>query len=467
MTLSRQIWAELCVAAMLTGLVTHPAAAQAAPPTTASPATTATTEGSTPANGQANAPQQAYTLPADKVAKAIALNRIRNILETAGPVWGIVVLWLLLATKGAARLEGWAQKIASPRWVQGVVFFAALFMITELAGLPLDWIGYHYEGAYGISVQGWGSWVWDQAKALGLTLGLGVPVYLLFNWIVRRWPRRYWLGLWVVTLPILVIVIFALPLVVPLFYTQEPLQKNHAALVAKLETVVARTGTKIPPDRMYLIKASEKSTGINAFVTGIGTTKRFVMWDTATDQLPDDEVLFIFGHEGGHYVLGHIPKEIAGDAVGLLFVYWTCAGFAAWLLKRFGARWGAADLHLADKGQSMGAPGLSSRTGFVVLLFAISIAGFLLEPAGNAFSRHFEHEADVYGQEAVHGLVPDPQKTAVAAFEALGESWLEDPNPNPFIEFWLDSHPSVKQRANFAMHYDPWASGGHGEFFKN
>ena len=99
--------------------------------------------------------------------------------------------------------------------------------------------------------------------------------------------------------------------------------------------------------------------------------------------------------------------------------------------------------------------------------FTISIASFLLEPAGNAFSRHFEHQADVYGQEAIHGIVADPQKTAVAAFNDLGQAWLEDPNPNPFIEFWLYSHPSVEHRANFAVHYDPWANGGHGEFFKN
>ena len=110
---------------------------------------------------------------------------------------------------------------------------------------------------------------------------------------------------------------------------------------------------------------------------------------------------------------------------------------------------------------------LSSRTGFVVLLFAISIAGFVLEPVGNAFSRHFEHQADVYGQEAIHGIVPDPQKTAVAAFNDLGQAWLEDPHPNPFIEFWLYSHPSIEHRAGFALHYDPWANGGHGEFFKN
>ena len=101
----------------------------------------------------------------------------------------------------------------------------------------------------------------------------------------------------------------------------------------------------------------------------------------------------------------------------------------------------------------------------MVLIFAITLAGFLLEPVDNAISRHFEHQADVYGQEAIHGLVADPQKTAVASFQALGEAWLEDPNPNPVIEFWLYNHPSVKNRANFAAQYNPWTDGGKGEFF--
>jgi Zn-dependent protease with chaperone function len=302
-------------------------------------------------------------------------------------------------------------------------------------------------------VQGWGSWLGDVGKTLGLTLAIGIPILLLFNWIVRRWSRRYWLGIWVVTLPILALLTFVEPLVVPLFFKQVPLAKSHAALVAKLETVVARTGIDIPPDRMVLLKASAKYTGINAFVAGMGATKRLVIWDTATDQLPDDEVLFVFGHESGHYVLHHIPKGFALSAAGLFFLYWACAAFAVWMVRRFGGRWGAGEQ--------------SSRTGFVVLLFSISIASFLLQPVSNAVSRYFEHQADVYGQEAIHGIVPDPQKTAVAAFNAMGRSWLEDPNPNPFIEFWLGDHPSTQQRANFALHYNPWANGGHGEFFKN
>jgi len=445
MTFRRRWLLALCPVALLVGLASLPSAAQ----TAASSAAPAPTASATPAQA---APQQAYTLPPDKLARAIALSRIRNILNLAGSIWGIVFLWLLLAFRAWHSIEKWAQRTSSRRWVQGLVFFVAYLVITALAGAVIDAISNHYERAYGISVQGWGSWLGDQAKALALTLLFAVPVLLLFNWIVRRW-RRYWLGIWVVTLPILVFFLLILPLLVPLFYQQAPLQKNHAALVAKIETLVARTGIDIPSSRMYLIKASEKSTGINAFVAGIGPTKRYVMWDTATDQLPDDQVLFVFGHESGHYVLHHIPEELAGDAAGLFFVYWACAGFAAWLVRRYGARWGAVDL--------------ASRTGFVMLLFAISIAGFLTQPAGSVFSRHFEHQADVYGQEAIHGIVADPQKTAVAAFNKLGESWLEDPNPNPLIEFWLYDHPSTQHRAEFAQHYDPWANGGHGEFFKN
>jgi Zn-dependent protease with chaperone function len=437
-------------AALVAGLAA-PALAQTTPEKTASaPVPVISSAPATAA--QANA-QPAYSLPQEKLEKAVRLSRIRNILSITGSIWGLVFVWLLLAVRGWAWLEGLTMRIAKPRWAPGLIFFAAFFLASTLADLPLDLIGHHYSRAYGISVQGWASWFADLAKALGLTLVFGSLLLLLFNWIVRRWPRRYWLGLWLVTLPILVFSDFVAPLVVPLFYKQEPLEKNHAALVAKLEQVVARTGTNIAPERMYLIKASDKSTGINAFVAGIGSTKRFVMWDTSIDKLPDDEVEFIFGHESGHYVLNHIPKGIAGSAIGLFFVYWACAGFAAWMVRRFGARWGA--------------DGLASRTGFVVLLFAISITGFLLQPASNAFSRHFEHEADVYGQEAIHGLVADPRKTAVAAFNALGEAWLEDPHPSPLVEFWLYDHPSVQSRANFALHYDPWAGGGHGRFFKN
>jgi Zn-dependent protease with chaperone function len=400
---------------------------------------------------------QAYKLTPEKQAKAIAISRIRNIMDIVGGLWGLAVLWLLLSTRAAAGLEGWAKRISARRWIQGLIFFATFLLITTVASMPLDWFSQWEEKNYNVSVQGWGSWLGDEGKAILLSMIIGTLVMLLFNWIVRRWPRRYWFGVWLATIPLIVFLIFISPYLAPIFNKFEPLSKNHAALVAKLETVVARTGIDIPPERMFLMKASEKSNGLNAYVTGLGSTKRYVMWDTTTDRLPDDEILFVFGHESGHYVLHHIIKSIAGISAALFFIYWACAGFAAWLARRFGRRWG-----LGGAGDETP---LASRAGFIVLLFTISVAGFVLEPVNNGFSRHFEHQADVYGQEAIHGLVPDPQKTAVSAFNHLGESSLEDPDPSPFVEFWEYSHPSVKNRANFAEHYDPWANGGHGEFF--
>ena len=396
--------------------------------------------------------EQAYNLPPEKLAQAITLNKIRLVLEIVGTFWGLAVLWLLLTKRWATGLGAWAASLSRHQWIQGLIFFAAFFVITALASLPLDAIGHTVSKHYGISVQSWGGWLGDQGKGLAISVILGSLILLLFNWIVRVSPRAYWVWIWLITMPLACAAIIVTPVVIdPLFNKFEPLTKTHAELVNKLETVVAKTGTNIPPERMFLMKASEKSNGLNAYVTGMSSTKRFVMWDTATDRLPDDEVMFVFGHESGHYVLNHIPKMLGMIAVGLFFIFWICARVAEWMVCKFGSRWKIDSV--------------ASRAGFLTLIFSFSIANFLLTPVGNTVSRHFEHEADVYGQEAIHGFVADPQKTAVSGFNHLGEAWLDDPDPNPIVEFWDYNHPSVKNRANFAAHYDPWANGGHGQFF--
>lgn len=418
-----------------------------------SPAAASAAQATTAQRGQTQQ-GQAYHLPPEKLAKAIALSRIRNIEHFVDAFWGLLVLWLLLATRAGAGLEAWAKRVSAKRWVQGLVFFAVLIVVLAVTELPLDMYMHTVSRDYGISVQGWGSWFGDQGKALGLSVVFGSLVMLLFQWIVKKWPRRYWFGIWVATLPLMVLSVFVSPLFEPLFNKYEPLNAHYPDLVQKLELVARRTGTNIPPQRMFLMKASEKTNGLNAYVSGLGATKRIVVWDTTAGRVPDDVVMFVFGHESGHYVLNHIPKMLTGFGVALFFVYWAAAAFANWLAHKFGGRWGL----------DTEAP-LACRAGFLVLLFTVSVGSFLLEPASNGFSRHFEHQSDVYGQEAVHGLIPDPQKTAVVGFNALGEAWLEDPDPSPFVEFWEYSHPSVKTRANFAAHYNPWVNGGRGEFF--
>jgi Zn-dependent protease with chaperone function len=89
----------------------------------------------------------------------------------------------------------------------------------------------------------------------------------------------------------------------------------------------------------------------------------------------------------------------------------------------------------------------------------------LSDPISNSIGRYVEHRADVYGQEVVHGIVRDPQATAVHSFQTLGEESLDLPDPNPWMVFWTYSHPPIAARAEFARGYDPWKAGGRPRFF--
>ena len=399
------------------------------------------------------APSPAYHLSPEKLAQAIALNRARLLIHFGAEVWSLLVLWLLLALGIASGLGEWAARKTKRCWLQSAIFSAVLVtLIYVVAQLPAEAISHAFSLHYGISIEGWRPWLLDEAKGLALTVCLEVPTLMLILGFVHWSPRRYWLWFAAAAVPIMLIGTFLLPQIIePMFNHFEPLAQSHPALVTELERVVARTGTSIPPERMFLMKASEKSNGLNAYVTGIGSSKRIVVWDTTADRIPKDEILFIFGHESGHYVLNHIVKGLALAAIGMFALFWLTAKLAEWLVRWKGGGWRVSRI--------------ASLPGLVVLLLGLTALQIVTEPIESTISRHFEHEADIYGQEAVHGIVADPQKTALSAFNHLGEAYLEDPNPNPLVEFWSYDHPSLQTRATFAAQYDPWVDGQKPQFF--
>ena len=93
-----------------------------------------------------------------------------------------------------------------------------------------------------------------------------------------------------------------------------------------------------------------------------------------------------------------------------------------------------------------------------LLILIVTAAGFVGEPVVNSVSRYFEHQADIYAIEVTFGLIPPAAQTGAEAFQILGETGLSEPNPNPLIEFWLYSHPSISKRMSFAQQYDPWST---------
>jgi Zn-dependent protease with chaperone function len=194
---------------------------------------------------------------------------------------------------------------------------------------------------------------------------------------------------------------------------------------------------------MFEMNASAKLNSLNAYVTGIGASKRVVVWDNTIAKMNTGQILFVFGHEMGHYVLGHVWIGVGAAVLGILIFLFLAYHAMRWTLSRYGARWQIRDV--------------ADWASLPVLLMALAVFGFFSEPVSSSFSRMLEHNADVYGLEVIHGIVPNSPEEAAQAFQILGEVSLDDPNPSPFIEFWLYDHPSISERVRFASEYDPWA----------
>ena len=385
-----------------------------------------------------------YQLPPDKLEKAEALYRIHVLLYFASLALGLLVPLALLQLRVSARYRDLAERASRRRVVQALVYVPLVLLTMALVSLPIGIYHQHLARAYELSVQGWGSWLGDWAKAQLVTFAIAVPMVLGLYAIVRRSPTRWWLYFWLLSAPVAVLLVFVTPVLLdPLFNTFEPLDRNQPQLVEPIERVVARAGLEIPRERLFEMKASDKVTTYNAYVTGLGATKRVVVWDNTARDLTVDETLFVFGHELGHYVLGHVYKLLAFALGLLLALFWVGRRLVMWMLARWGERWGVR-----------GIEDWASLPAFILAMSALWLAA---GPITAAFSRRIEHQADVYGIEVTHGLTPEAGVVAAAAFQKLGEKGLAYPEPSPLLVFWTFDHPPLGDRIDFLLGYDPWS----------
>jgi STE24 endopeptidase len=395
----------------------------------------------------------AYTLPPDLYRKARNLSRIRFRLALLGFVYGVFVLWLLLRFRVAPKYRDWAERFSSNTFLQSAIFVPLLLLTIAVMTLPLDVYGEWVEKQYGISVQSWGSWSWDWTKAEIVALVISTVLIWLLYRVISRSPRRWWFYFWLLSLPILLFIFFIQPWVIdPLFNQFEPLEKKDPELVVRLGRMVRRAGEDIPPQRMFWMNAGQKTTDLNAYVTGVGASKRVVVWDTTIVKMNTDQITFVVGHETGHYVLHHIPKLLIFLALMLLAFFYAGYRSISYLLRKWQHQW------------AVRSPGdWASLPAFMLLL---TIFSFIASPLTSAVSRHYERQADQYGLEVTHGLTPDSNQVAAQAFQTSGEVGLSDPDPNPVQVFLFYDHPSASERVRYCLSYDPWSKGEHGEFVK-
>jgi Zn-dependent protease with chaperone function len=380
--------------------------------------------------------------------KAWSYHRSGIAIWIFGTIWGLLIPALFLFTGFSARIRDWAQRLGKKWFFVIGLYFAIFTIITFVIDFPLSYyIGYVREHQYGLSNQTFGKWFGDSLKSLALSLVFG----FLFIWVpyllLKKSPRRWWLYTGLLAIPFLILLILIQPIWIDPLFNQFGPMKNKA-LETKILNLADRAG--IEGGRVYEVNKSEDTKALNAYVTGFGNTKRIVLWDTIIAKLDEDELLFVMGHEMGHYVLGHVWKSILFFSLMIIITLYAIHRTAGWLINKYRRRFGFSEL--------------SDIASLPLIILLFSLYFFLVTPIALTFTRYNEHESDRFGLE-----ITQNNRAAATAFVKLQIENLAVPRPHWLIRLWQASHPTLGERIDFTNEYRPWEKGvpsTYGDLFK-
>jgi Zn-dependent protease with chaperone function len=270
---------------------------------------------------------------------------------------------------------------------------------------------------------------------VGIVLG-GLTLWLPYL-LLRKSPNRWWLWTGLLAVPVVFGLVFIQPVFVdPLFNEFGPMKDK--ALEAKILALAERAG--IEGGRVFEVAKSEDTLAVNAYVTGFMGTKRIVLWDTIIQKLDERQLLFVMGHELGHYALGHVWRGVLLACAGILVVLYVAHRFSRGLIARFGSRFGFTEL--------------GDMASLPLILLIASVLSFASAPFVLAYSRWQEREADRFGLE-----ITRDNWAGASAFVRLQEENLGNPRPPLWHKILRATHPPLGERIDFCNDYRPWESG--------
>ncbi len=370
--------------------------------------------------------------------KAMSFYRSGNYLYILNLLLSFLIPVVILFTGFSAKIRDWAAKLGRQWFFVIGIYFAIYTIILFIIYLPLSYyIGFIRLHDYGLSNQTLWKWFLNSIKSLGVTLAAGS----LFIWIpyllLKKSPKNWWLYLSICSVPFIILIILIVPVWIdPLFNEFGPMKDK--ILEQKILDLASRSG--IEESRVFEVNKSVDTEAVNAYVTGIGQTKRIVLWDTIIDKLDEDELLIVMGHEMGHYVLNHITWGILIGSIGTFIMFYLVYRSSGYILRRFKNRFGFEKLE-----------DIASLPLFIILIGFYSFVG---QPFANGISRYFERECDKFTLE----LTRD-NRAGAEAFVKLQHENLSNPRPGPIYRFFRATHPPIGERIDFFNRYRPWETG--------
>jgi Zn-dependent protease with chaperone function len=384
-----------------------------------------------PAEYAGTAADPATYMSPEQIAKVETVGVWRRWFAFAIPAWEWLVFWTLIAGGFAARWQAALERLRLPRAVRYALYVFLVWTTASLSALPLHFANDYVYVYFGVRAPAYIDWLADYALSFALNF---VAVLLLAGtaqWLMSR-RRRWKLKLGLILVPLGLCYAFIYPVwIAPLYDPVKPLSDKKAERV--ILDLAARANVKV--NQVYEKEMSSVTNVANAQVTGIGSTLRIVVWDTALKNLSEEELRYTLGHELGHYVKQHVLLQTVYALLGAIVLI----AIGGWMYERFVGRWGPR----------FGIRKLPDMAGIPVILLLASFLTFAAQPADMALSRYQEREADRYAME-----LTGSGRARITQTHKFVSTALQDPNPPLLYYWWFYTHPSYTERIVYAMRFE-------------
>lgn len=368
--------------------------------------------------------------------KALEYHRTQVNKWLLGLVLSFIVPFALLISGFSSYIRDLSFKRTGVVFLAFFIYFLIYECITTIVELPFDYYGsFVLKHLYGLSNQTLLKWILDLIENLAITVIVGsIFIYFVYT-LMRRVPNLWWLVLGILMIPIIAFVTLVSPMYIdPIFNKYCKIQ--DVTLENKINFELKRVG--IEKCNVYEVNKSIDTNEMNAYMTGILNSKRIVIWDTTLKKLTDREVLCILAHEMGHYVMNHIWKGIILGGVLSIFIFYLVNKAALFVIGN----------------SNFGFNKIYDMASLPLIIILLNLCMFIISPAINSYSRHVEHEADVFELE----LTKD-NDAAVSSTVKLHQNSLILPSPGIIYKLWNYDHPTFKERVEFENMYKPWENG--------
>lgn len=360
-------------------------------------------------------------------------SKVKNFLFFLSTPFEWFVYLFILITGISKVFNNWAENTSKYSVVRTAIYVFWISIFTFVVTFPISYYSYSVSKSYRISTQSFSSWMKDELIDFWIDYGMLFIIVLVLYWLINKSRKRWWIYAWLISIPFSIFLMFIQPVVIdPLYNDFYPLKNKE--LEEKILSLADKAN--IPADHVFEVNMAEKTNALNAYVTGIGSNSRIVLWDTTLNRLNEDQVLFIMAHEMAHYVEKHIYFGIAGFLlISLLGLFIT-----ARLMERIvHSKWG----------EYLKVKAVNDMQSLPLLLLILSMLMFVVSPFENIASRYEEMRADKYALE----MTENPE-VAVQTFQELTRAGLSQVNPPLLVKIFRYTHPTMLERITMVEEYE-------------